>query len=94
MLTGLMLLILAGAGIVGFVKKHILRIKDPDLNHYLAELKKQSWYQEFVNDPQSSGLIQSFEKSGPLKDVHYVQKLLVNDGFRDGFIAYIKEKTR
>jgi hypothetical protein len=47
-----------------------------------------------MNDPQSSGLIQSFEKSGPLKDVYYVQRLLANDGCRDGFIAYIKEKSR
>ncbi|MDM5199109.1 hypothetical protein QUF79_13895 [Fictibacillus enclensis] len=94
MLTGLMLLLLAGAGIVGFIKKHILRIKDPDLAYYLAELKKQCWYQELMNDPQSSRLIQSFEKSGPLKDVYYVQRLLANDGCRDGFIAYIKEKSR
>ncbi|MDN4523212.1 hypothetical protein [Fictibacillus fluitans] len=94
MLTGLMLLLLAGAGIAGFIKKHILRIKDPDLDQYLAQLKKQEWYQELMNDPRSSGLIQSFEKSGPLKDVYYVQKLLSNDGFKDGFIAYIKEKSR
>lgn len=94
MLTGMMLLLLAGAGILGFIRKHIFRIQDPDLEHYLKMLKDQEWFQELASDPRSKSLIVSFEKSGPLKDVYYVQRLLQNEGSKEGFIRYIQEKAR
>ncbi|WP_062232080.1 hypothetical protein [Fictibacillus sp. FJAT-27399] len=94
MITGLLLLLLAGAGIAGFIKKHIFRIKDPDLEDYMDQLKAQTWYQELAEDPRSCGLIASFEQNGPLKDVYYVQQLLTNDGSKEGFIRYIREKTQ
>ncbi|MGG1574061.1 hypothetical protein [Fictibacillus sp. NRS-1165] len=94
MLTGLLLLLLAGAGIAGCIKKHIFRIKDPDLQANLKQLKEQVWYQELAEDPRSSWLLASFEENGPLKDVYYVKQLLENDGSKDGFIRYIREKTQ
>ncbi|WP_409254110.1 hypothetical protein V1502_09500 [Bacillus sp. SCS-153A] len=89
----LLLLLLTGALIAGFIQKYILRIKEPEIEGLWQELEEQDWYKELKAQPDIHEFLQTSKREGLLNDPYYVRKIMDNEGHRIGFINYVKEKT-
>lgn len=89
----LLLLLLTGALIAGFIQKYILRIKDPDVEELWQELEEQDWYKELKENPEIEEFVETSKREGLLNDPYYVRKIIDNEGHRAGFINYVKKKT-
>lgn len=90
----LLLIAMTGAALVHLFRKYILRIEEPKIEELWTQLENQDWFQQFLRDPFSSSYIYHLREHGLLKDAHYVQKLLSHEGTRNGFIHYIKARTK
>lgn len=93
MLFLLLCLITAGL-VIEVIQKRVLKIKDPDIHELWTELEKEEWYIELMNDTQLKEWIILEKQNGLLKDPYYVSKIMDSEGHREGFINYIKNKTK
>ncbi|MFC7370663.1 hypothetical protein ACFQPF_03125 [Fictibacillus iocasae] len=88
----LMLIILAIALVLQGIKKHVLRIPEPDPSAALKELEMQEWFIALYSDPENKMVIDGFKKDGPLSDANTIKRLITHEGARIGFIRYVEEK--
>lgn len=94
MLIMLLLIMMIGAALVHLFRIYILRIKEPTIEDLWPQLESQTWFKQLRKDPHASTYINHAREHGFLKDAHYVQKLLSHEGTRNGFLQYIKARTK
>lgn len=90
----LLLCLIAAGLIIEVIQKRVLRIKEPDIEELWLDLEKEEWFQELLRDPKLKEWVELDKQRGLLKDPYYVGKIIGNDGHREGFINYLKEKAK
>lgn len=94
MLLFLLLCLLTAGFFIEMFQKHILKIKEPDIQSLWEELDQQDWFQTLISDSEIAVWIKLDKKNGLLMDPYYVRKVIDQPGHREGYIRYIKEKCR
>ncbi|MQR97576.1 hypothetical protein [Fictibacillus phosphorivorans] len=94
MLLFLLLCLLTAGFFIEIFQKHILKIKEPDIQSLWEELDEQDWYNRLTNDSEQKEWIELDKKNGLLKDPYYVRKVIDQPGHREGYIRYIQEKCK
>ena len=94
MLLFLFLSLLTAGFVIEIIQKHVLKIKDPDIQDLWAELENQEWYTDMINDPDLKIWIELEKQNGLLRDAYYVRKIIDHVGHREGFIRYIADKAK
>jgi hypothetical protein len=94
MLLFLFLIVLTLAGVIEFIRKYVLHLKDPDPKDLLEKLEQKKWFQELLEVEEYKKRIELQKKSGLLNDPHYLQKLLEHEGTVLGFITFVKNKSK
>ncbi|MFD2444888.1 hypothetical protein ACFSO7_13035 [Bacillus sp. CGMCC 1.16607] len=93
-MTFIFLCMLTGALIIGWVKKYVLRIKEPTAEELWVELDEQDWYKTLLKKGEIEEFILLSKRDGLLSDPHYVRNIIDKEGHREGFINYINEKIK
>jgi hypothetical protein len=94
MMLFLLLCLIAAGLVIEVVQKHVLKIKDPDINELWEELDKEKWFNKLMRDPILKEWVLLEKQKGLLKDPYYVRKIIKNEGHRDGFVNYMKNKAK
>jgi hypothetical protein len=94
MMLFLLLCLIAAGLVIEVVQKHVLKIKDPDINELWEELDKEKWFNKLMRDPILKEWVLLEKQKGLLKDPYYVRKIIENEGHRDGFVNYMKSKAK
>jgi hypothetical protein len=94
MMLFLLLCLIAAGLLIEAVQKHVLKIKDPDINELWEELDQKKWFNQLMSDPLLKEWVILEKQKGLLKDPYYVRKIIENEGHRDGFVNYMKNKTK
>jgi hypothetical protein len=94
MLLFLLLCLITAGLIIEVIQKRVLKIKDPDIKDLWTELESEKWYEELISDPKLKEWVLLDKQNGLLKDPYYVRKIIENEGHREGFINYIKNKAK
>ncbi|OZM58662.1 hypothetical protein CIB95_03585 [Lottiidibacillus patelloidae] len=93
MLLFLFLVVLTIAGVIEFIRKYVLHMKDPDAKELLEKVEQKRWFQELLEVEEYKKQVELQKKSGLLKDPHYLQKLLEHEGTVLGFITFVKNRN-
>lgn len=94
MLIILLFIMMIGAALVHLFRRYILGIHEPTVEELWPQLENQTWFQQLIRDPHAFTYIYNSREHGFLKDAHYVQKLLLHEGTRNGFIQYVHARKK
>jgi hypothetical protein len=94
MLLFLFLCLITAGFVIELVQKHVLKMKEPDIRELWTELEEQEWYRTLLSDPELHRWVELDKQNGLLKDPYYVRKIIDQSGHRDGYICYIRDKTK
>jgi hypothetical protein len=89
----LFLCILTVGLVISFFQKYILRIKEPNVEELWIELEQKQWFKELIQQHEVKKVIEASKNSGILSDPYYVQKIMEQEGHRDGFVLYVYEQA-
>lgn len=77
MLLFLLLSLLTAGFVIEIIQKHVLKIKDPDIQDLWEELENQEWYTDMVTDPDLRIWIELEKQNETIK-----RRLLCSENYR------------
>ena len=88
-----LIVVIAIALFIQLIQKYVLKIEEPKAEDFWVELDKQEWFMSLNKNVKYQKVITNMKETGILKDAHYCKQLLDHEGYREGFIIYLKERV-